>query len=59
MHAVYGRLPNGPLAILKDSCADELEVSPNLDKFVAVYFQELKENLAIGADFATTHAKAE
>ena len=56
---LYGRLPEGPLAILKDSWAGELELTPNLVKSVAAYLQELKENLEISADFATNHAKAE
>ena len=56
---LYSRLPKGQLAILKDSWADELELPPNLGKFVAAYLQELKENLELAADFATKHAKAE
>ena len=56
---LYGHLPKGPLAILKDSWASELEQPPNLGKSVAAYLQELKENLEIAADFATKHAKAE
>ena len=56
---LYGSLPKGSLAILTDSLASELELPPNLDKFVAVYLQELKENLDIAAEFATKHAKAE
>ena len=53
------RLPKGPLAILKDSWAGELELPPNHGKSVAAYLQELKENLEIAADFVTNHAKAE
>ena len=56
---LYGRLPKGSLAILKDSWAGELELPPNLGKSVAACLQELKENLEIAADIATKHAKAE
>ena len=56
---LYGRLPKGPLAFLKDSWAGELELPPNLDKSVAAYLRELKKNLEIAGDFATKLAKAE
>ena len=56
---LYGRLSKGPLTILKDSLAGDLELPPNLGKSVTAYLQELKENLEISADFATKHAKAE
>ena len=56
---LYGRLPKGPLAVLKDSWAGELELLLKLGKSVAAYLQELKENLEIADDFATKHAKAE
>ena len=56
---LYGRLPKVPLAIPKDSWAGELKLPPNLDKSVAGYLQELKENLEIAADFDTKHAKVE
>ena len=46
---LYGRLPKGPLTILKDSWAGELELPPNLGKYMAAYLQELKENLEIAA----------
>ena len=55
---LYDRLPNRQLAILKDSWACELELLLNLGKSVAVYLQELKENLEIAAEFATKHAMA-
>ena len=35
---LYGRLPEGPLAIQKDSWAGELELLPNLGKSVACLF---------------------
>ena len=47
------------MAILKDSWAGELELPPNLGKYVGPYLQVLKTNLEIAADFATQHAKAE
>ena len=50
---LHGRLPKGPLAIRKDSWAGELELPQHLSKSVAAYLQELKDNLAIAADFAT------
>ena len=56
---LYGRLPKGLLAILKDSWAGELKLPPNLGKSVAAYLQELKENLEIAANNATKHTKAE
>ena len=55
---LYGRLPKGQLAILKDSWAGEPELPPNLGKSVAAYLQELKEKLEMAANFATKHAKA-
>ena len=56
---LFGCLPKGPLAILKDWWAGELELPPNLGKSMAAYVQKFKENLEITADFATKYAKAE
>ena len=56
---LYNRSPKGPLKILKDSWAGEMELPPNLGKSMAAYLQELKNNLEIAADFATKHANTE
>ena len=42
---LFGRLPRGPLAILKESWVGETELPPNLGKSASQYMSELKENL--------------
>ena len=44
---LYGRLPRGPLAILKERWAGETELPPNLGKSASQYMSELKKNLEV------------
>ena len=53
---LYGCLPKGSLAILKDLWAGELELPPNFGKSVAAHLQELKKNLEIAAEANAEHA---
>ena len=52
---LYGRLPRGPLAILKESWAGETELPPNLRKSASKYMSELKENLEVALEYARHH----
>jgi len=42
---VYGRLPRGPLAVLKDTMTGKTELPLNLGKSVTEYIEELRKNL--------------
>ena len=52
---LYGRLPRGPLAILKESWAGETELPPNLSKSAFQYMSEMKENLEVALEYARHH----
>ena len=54
---VYGRVPRGPLTVLKESWTGERDVSLHLGKAVDDYLIDLKDKLEAVADLATTHAK--
>jgi len=53
----YGRLPRGPLAVLKDTMTGKTELPLNLGKSVTEYQEELRKNLEIAQEYATTHAE--
>ena len=54
---VYGRLPRGLLAVLKDTMTGKTELPLNLGKSVTEYQKELRKNLEIAQEYATTHAE--
>jgi hypothetical protein len=53
---MYGRVPRGPLAILKETWMGDRELPPNLGKTEIQYLQELKENLELAGKYADSHA---
>ena len=54
---VYGRLPRGPLAVLKESWTDQRDVSADLGKPVESYMTDLRARLKKAADWAELHAR--
>ena len=56
---VYGRVPRGPLAVLKESWAGEREIPPDLGKPIEEYLQDLKAKLENAAEYAKVHTKKE
>jgi len=53
---VYGRVPRGPLAVLKETWAGEREIPPDLGKPVEDYLLDLREKLCEAASYADVHA---
>jgi len=49
---LYGRLPRGPLAVLKETWSGERELPPCLNKSEVQDMQELKYNLEIAREYA-------
>jgi len=54
---VYGRVPRGLLAVLKESWTGERDVSLHMGKTIDDYLINLKDKLEAVADLATMHAK--
>jgi len=52
----FGRVPRGPLAILKETWCGEREFPPGLTKGPLEYLKELHENLRIAQQYAGSHA---
>jgi len=52
---VYGRIPRGPLAVLKETWTGERDLPPGLGKPVEEYLQDLREKLDTAARYATEH----
>ena len=53
---VYGRVPRGPLAILKESWAGEREVPSSLSQPVEEYLRDLRYKMEEASQFAADHA---
>jgi len=53
----FGRLPRGPLAILKDSWSGTEDLPLNLGKGVAEYLSDLRERFKSVEEFASEHMK--
>ena len=53
---LYGRVPRGPLAVLKETWSGERELPHNLNKTEVQYMQDLKDNLEVARKFASDHA---
>ena len=56
---VYGRIPRGPLSILKESWTGERDITADLSQPVEDYLTDLKAKLESAADFAKQHSKHE
>ena len=53
----WGRIPRGPLAILKETWCGERELPPGLGKEPTEYLKELLHNLQIAKAYAESHAQ--
>jgi len=53
---VYGRVPRGPLAVLKETWARKREITPDLGKPVEEYLLDLRKKLSEAASYADVHA---
>jgi len=56
---VYGRVPRGVLAILKESWTGDSPISPCLAKSTVSYLQDLKEKLELAANYAQENSAGE
>src|SRR6218665_3789419 len=54
---VYGRLPRGPLAVLKESWTGDINLPPRLGLQPNKYLQKMKENLEKAVVYANKHYK--
>jgi len=54
---VYGRIPRGPLAILKETWSGETEISPSLSQPVEEYLQDLRDKMEAMTQYATDHTQ--
>ena len=52
----FGRLPKGPLAVLKDTWTGEEDPPLNLGKGVVEYLRELRERFKSAEQYASSHA---
>jgi len=53
----WGRVPRGPLAILKDTMTGKVELPLNLGKTASEYLEELRRNFEKAQDYATAHTE--
>src|SRR6218665_3696347 len=54
---VYGRLPRGPLVVLKESWTSDINLPPRLELQPKKYLQKIKENLEKAVVYANEHSK--
>lgn len=54
---VYGRIPRGPLSVLKETWIDQRDVSADLGKPVEDYMTNLRDRLKQAANWAELHAR--
>ena len=54
---VYGRLPRGPLAVLKESWTGDINLPSRLGLQPKKYLQKMKENLEKAVVYANEHSK--
>lgn len=54
---VYGRLPRGPLSLLKDSITGVSSVYPYSNDSVKEFCEKVVENIKIGHDIASTQCE--
>ena len=53
----FGRIPRGPLAILKETWCGEREFPPGIGKEPSEYLKELHQNLLIAQHYAESHTQ--
>ena len=53
---VYGRLPRGHLAVLRESWTGQRDIQGDLKKPIETYMSELRDHLKEAADWATLYA---
>ena len=54
---VYGRLPRGPLAILKENWSGQRDLPLNLGKSTVEYLRDLRKDLELVHGYANSHAE--
>jgi len=54
---VYGKLPRGPLAVLKENWSGQRELPLNLGKSTVEYLEDLRKNLEIAETYAKAHSQ--
>ena len=54
---VYGRLPRGPLAVLKENWTGHRDAPLSLGKTTEEYLQDLRKNLETAESYASAHLK--
>ena len=54
---VYGRLPRGPLAVLKENWCGQREAPLSLGQTTVDYLQELRTNLEVAETYAASHSQ--
>ena len=52
---VYGRIPRGPLAVLKENWTGLRDLPLNLGQTTVEYLSDLRQNLEIASSYATEH----
>jgi len=56
---VYGRLPHGPLAVLRDIWVGEDKFPISKNKFTTEFFKDLRDRLETARTYAEAHAEKE
>jgi len=56
---VFGHLPRGPLAVLKENWTGLRDIPLSLGHTTVEYLSELRQNLEIASSYATEHSKCE
>jgi len=54
---VYGKLPRGPLAVLKENWCGQREAPLSLGQTTVEYLQELRKNLEVAETYAASHSQ--
>ena len=54
---VYGRLPHGPLAVLKENWCGQREAPLSLGQTTVDYLQDLRKNLEVAETYAASHSQ--
>ena len=54
---VFGRLPRGPLAVLKENWCGQREAPLSLGQTTVDYLQELRKNLEVAETYAASHSE--
>jgi len=53
---VFGHLPRGPLAVLKETWTGEVDLPFDLDKNVVDYMRELRDKLCVAENYTASHS---